>query len=91
MQGNCYNRSPMWPSLGFKPFSTKKQHGFVYMMILDNHINNSLLFSSCVPSHHHWHKLCDFVQMKCVGELEIILFTECPKSQQENVIKVSTY
>ena len=46
----------MWPSLGFKPFSTKKQHGFVYMMILDNHLNNSLSFSSCVPSHHHWHK-----------------------------------
>ena len=22
-QGNCYDRSPMWPSLGFKPFSTK--------------------------------------------------------------------
>ena len=55
-QGNCYNRSPMWPSLGFKPFSTKKQHGFIYMMILDNHLNNSLSFSSCVPSHHHWHK-----------------------------------
>ena len=53
-QGNCYNRSPMWPS--FKPFSTKKQHGFIYMMILDNHLNNSLSFSSCVPSHHHWHK-----------------------------------
>ena len=56
MQGNCYNRSPMWPSLGFKPFSTQKQHGFIYMMILDNHLNNSLSFSSCVPSHHHWHK-----------------------------------
>ena len=39
-QGNCYNRSPMWPSIGFKPFATKKQHGFVYMMILDNHLNN---------------------------------------------------
>ena len=50
------NRSPMWPSLCFKPFATKKQHGFVYMMILDNHLNNSLSFSSCVPSHHHWHK-----------------------------------
>ena len=32
-QGYCYNPSPMWPSLDFKPFSTKKQHGFVYMMI----------------------------------------------------------
>ena len=28
----------MWPCLGFKPFSTKKQHGFIYMMILDNHL-----------------------------------------------------
>ena len=55
-QGNCYNRSPMWPSLGFKPFSTKKLHGFIYMMILDNHLNNSLSFSSGVASHHHWHK-----------------------------------
>ena len=55
-QGNCYNRSPMWPSIGFKPFATKKQHGFVYMMILDNHLNNSQSFSSCVPSHYHWHK-----------------------------------
>ena len=54
-QGNCYDRSPMWPSLGFKPFSTKKQHGFLYMVILDNHLNDSLSFSSCVPS-HHWHK-----------------------------------
>ena len=25
-------------------------------MILDNHLNNSLSFSSCIPSHHHWHK-----------------------------------
>ena len=56
-QGNCYNRSPMWPSLGFKPFSTKKLHGFIYMMSLDNYqLNNSLSFSSCVASHHHWHK-----------------------------------
>ena len=55
-QGNCYNRSPMWPSLGFKPFSTKKLHGFIYMMSLDIHLNNSLSFSSCVASHHHWHK-----------------------------------
>ena len=55
-QGNCYNRSPMWPSLGFKPFSTKKLHDFIYTMSLDNHLNNSLSFSNCVASHHHWHK-----------------------------------
>ena len=65
-QGNCYNRSPMWPTLGFKPFSTKKQHGFVYMMILDNHLNNSLSFSSCVPSHHHWHKSTGSFTKHCV-------------------------
>ena len=46
-QGNCYNRSPMWPSYkGFKPFATKKQHDFVYMMILDN---NSLSFQAVSP------------------------------------------
>ena len=55
-QGYCYNRSPMWPSLGFTSFATKKQHGFVYIMFLDNHLNNSQSFSSCVPSHHNWHK-----------------------------------
>ena len=62
-QGNCYSRSPMWPSLGFKPFSTKKQHGFIYMMILDNHPNDSLSFSSincrkqCFSAMHDWRNL----------------------------------
>ena len=102
-QGNCYNRSPMWPSLGFKPFGTKKQHGFVYMIFLDKNLNNSQSFSSCVPSHHHWHK-------STVALLNIVWFwARCSQMltemcgwagdnfvhwmfqvQQENVIKVPT-
>ena len=69
----------MWPSLGIKPFSTKKQHGFVYMMILDNHLNNSLSFSSMLRNAHKKaskpsimiKKLCDFVQdvLKMLNEM----------------------
>ena len=69
--------------------------------VLNNHLHNSQLFSSCVPSHHHWSKstviyytLCDFCA-RCSQMLTEMCGRAGDKfvpwmTPQENVIKVST-